>query len=307
MSEFKVKFRGVRGSFPVADKRFMRYGGNTSCVEVNVGGHLIILDAGTGIVSSGDDLMESYISSAIKPHERKPIKATILLSHIHQDHLLGFTFFKPMHVPSTELEVFGSGVQSARLSENLSTLVFGKTFPLDLGDIACKLNINDVSEGYAIIIKPESKPELVPIKDAKPAQDDVFITFYKSFVHPQDGVMIYKISYNGKSLVYATDKECYYGGDKKFIQFAKNCDLLIHDAQYTSEDYLNPHASKQGFGHSTYDMAIEVMKQANAKNLAFFHYDPSYDDEKLNRIKEYYTITYSNVKMPYEGYEYSII
>ncbi len=72
------------------------------------------------------------------------------------------------------------------------------------------------------------------------------ITFYKSYVHPQDGVIIYKISYQGKSLVYATDKECYFGGDKKFVKFAKDCDLLIHDAQYTTEDYLSPYSSKQG-------------------------------------------------------------
>ena len=141
MSEFKVKFRGVRGSFPVANKNFMQYGGNTSCVEVNVGGHLIILDAGTGIVGVGDDLMEQYISSAVNPQDRKPIAATILISHIHQDHLLGLTFFKPMHIPSTDIRIFGSSSPSVDLSQNLSELIFGKTFPLDLGDIACHLDI----------------------------------------------------------------------------------------------------------------------------------------------------------------------
>ena len=133
MSEFKVKFRGVRGSFPVANKNFMQYGGNTSCVEVNVGGHLIILDAGTGIVGIGDDLMEQYISSAVNPQDRKPICATILISHIHQDHLLGLTFFKPMHIPSTDIRIFGSSSPYADLSKNMSELIFGKTFPLDLG------------------------------------------------------------------------------------------------------------------------------------------------------------------------------
>ena len=92
MEDFKVKFRGVRGSFPVANKNFMLYGGNTSCVEVNAGGHLILLDAGSGIVSSGDDLMEKYIASSINPLDRKPICATVLISHIHYDHLLGLTF-----------------------------------------------------------------------------------------------------------------------------------------------------------------------------------------------------------------------
>ena len=303
MGEFKVKFRGVRGSFPVANKKFMQYGGNTSCVEINAGGHLIILDAGTGIVSAGDELMEKYISSAINQQDRIPIKSTILLSHIHQDHLLGLTFFKPMHLASTELEIFGAGNDVSDLSNNLSRLVFGKTFPLDLGDIACKLDIHNLSDECGILLKTNEKPQIITDPKFEPSQNDVWITFYKSYVHPQDGVMIYKITYGGKSVVYATDKECYFGGDKKFVQFAKNCDLLIHDTQYTSEDYLNPSSPKQGYGHSTYDMAIEVMKQTNAKTLACFHYDPGYDDEKLNRIKEYYTTTYPNVKLPYEGYE----
>lgn len=307
MSEFKVKFRGVRGSFPVADKNFLKFGGNTSCVEVNVGGHLIILDAGTGIVSVGDELMEGYIASAVNPDERKPISATVLISHIHQDHLLGLTFFKPLHIKSTKLNIYGSGCPETGLSKNLSELIFGKTFPLDLGDLACALDIQDINDEQAIVIKPEKSPELVNLSDVTVNDEDILITFYKSYVHPQDGVMVYKITYKNKSLVYATDKECYFGGDKKFAKFAKGCDLLIHDSQYTTEDYLNPHSPKQGYGHSTFDMAVEVMKQTCAKNLAFFHYDPGYDDLKLNRIKEHYVSDNKNIYMAYENLELDLI
>ncbi len=306
MSEFKVKFRGVRGSFPVANKNFMQYGGNTSCVEVNVGGHLIILDAGTGIVGVGDDLMEQYISSAVNPQDRKPIAATILISHIHQDHLLGLTFFKPMHIPSTDIRIFGSSSPSVDLSQNLSELIFGKTFPLDLGDIACHLDIKNITEEQRIILKSGEAPILVA-DNYLPEENDVVISFYKSYVHPQDGVMIYKIEYKNKTLVYATDKECYMGGDKKFTKFARNCDLLIHDAQYTTEDYLNPSSPKQGYGHSTYDMAIESMKQSKAKNLVFYHFDPGYDDVKLNRIKEHYSVDNRNVQLAYEGLEFELL
>ena len=306
MADFKLKFRGVRGSFPVADKKFLQYGGNTSCVEVNAGGHTIILDAGTGIVKAGDELMEKYIASALETENRTPVKTTILLSHIHQDHLLGLTFFKPMHLKTAQIDIFGDGSDKSDLKNNLSDLVFGKTFPLDLSDIKCKLNIHNLSENYCIVIHPDSIPELVKKENFAPAEGDVVITFYKSYVHPQDGVMVYKISYNGKSLIYATDKESYLGGDKKFINFSKNCDLLIHDAQYTSEDYLNHHSPKQGFGHSTYEMAIEAMRQSNAKNLVFFHYDPSYDDSKLDKIKELYTSQNKNVYMAYEGFEFNL-
>ena len=307
MSDFKVKFRGVRGSFPVANKKFMRYGGNTSCVEVNVGKHLIILDAGTGIVSVGDELMEKYISSAVNPQERRPISTTILLSHIHQDHLLGLTFFKPMHIKSTKVKIYGPGNEASDLAQNLKTLVFGKTFPLDLGDVAADCEINNLNEDLAIVIKPDEESKLVSRKDFTPEEEDIVITFYKSYVHPQEGVMVYKISYKGASLVYATDKECYFGGDKKFAKFAKNSNLLIHDAQYTTEDYLNPHSPKQGYGHSTYDMALESMKMTSAKNLVFTHFEPSYDDEKLSRIEELYSANNQNVQLAYEGLELNIL
>lgn len=307
MSEFNVKFRGVRGSFPVADRNFLKFGGNTSCVEVNVGGHLIILDAGTGIVGVGNDLMEEHIASSVNPAERKPIYSTILISHIHQDHLLGLTFFKPIHLKSSKIMLFGAATPDSNMKSVLSQLIFGKTFPLDLGDIACNFDIRDIVESQAIIIRPQQKPELVSLNDVEQGEDDILITFYKSYVHPQDGVMVYKISYKGKSLVYATDKECYFGGDKKFAKFAKNCDLLIHDAQYTTEDYLSPYSPKQGFGHSTFDMAVEVMKQAKAKSLVFFHYDPSYDDTKLGRIKEHYTANNKNVHMAYEGLAFDLL
>ncbi len=307
MDGFKVKFRGVRGSFPVANKNFYKFGGNTSCVEVIAGGHLIILDAGTGIVGIGDDLMEEHICSAINPEDRKPVFATLLISHIHQDHLLGLTFFKPLHLKSSKLLIYGAKPQNSTLSQDLSELVFGKTFPLDLGDIACNLEINDIEDTQAILMKPDEKPQLVSLCNVNQGDDDVLITFYKSYVHPQEGVSIYKISYKGKSLVYATDKECYVGGDKKFVKFAKHCDLLIHDAQYTTEDYLNPYSPKQGFGHSTFDMAVEVMKQTEAKNLIFTHYDPSYDDNKLAKIKEHYVTDNKNIYMSYEGFEFELI
>ena len=307
MSEFKVKFRGVRGSFPVADKNFLKFGGNTSCVEVNVGGHLIILDAGTGIVGVGNDLMEKHIASSIDSEQRKPIYSTILVSHVHQDHLLGLTFFKPIHLESSKIMIFGSTTPDSNMKTTLLDLIFGKTFPLDLGDIAGSLDIRDIVDSQAILIKPNKKPELVDAKNVQQDEEDVLITFYKSYVHPQDGVMVYKISYKGKSVVYATDKECYFGGDKKFSKFAKNCDLLIHDAQYTTEDYLSPYSSKQGFGHSTFDMAVEVMKQTKAKKLVFFHYDPSYDDTKLERINEHYTTDNKNAFMAYEGMEFDLL
>ena len=306
--EFKVKFRGVRGSYPCANKKFMQYGGNTSCVEVRVGGHLIILDAGTGLIELGSELLKDHIMSGSHLKERKPIEATMLLSHIHQDHIIGFTFFAPNHIPTTKLNVFGTSNYNEDLADELAQLLFTKTFPIDLGDIAANLNICDIDETECIILRHGSDPIIKRVSEdeVEILPEDVIITSYKSYAHPQEGVVIYKIEYKGKSLVYATDKETYFGGDKKLANFARSCDLLIHDTQYTTEDYLNPHAPKQGFGHSTFDMALECQDYCHAKKVIFFHFDPSYDDDKLNSIAKIYGDLADKADFAYEGLEINI-
>lgn len=310
MGEFKVKFRGVRGSYPLAKKEFLNYGGNTSCVEVHVNGHLILLDAGTGMIDAGNELMQKYIESGVTPKERTPINATVLISHIHQDHILGFTFFKPLHVASSVINVFGNVNYNETLADELATLLFGKSFPVDLGNIAGTLNIRDLSEMEGIILRHGEPPIVKRIEnedDEKVSGDDVLITCYRSYAHPQEGVIIYKIAYKDKTLVYATDKESYKGGDKRLARFARNCSLLIHDSQYTTEDYLNLYLPKQGYGHSTFDMALECQEQVNAEKLVFFHFDPSYDDEKLDLIREQYKYTSDKAILAYEGLEINLL
>lgn len=307
MNDFSLKFRGVRGSYPIADKDFLCYGGNTACVEINVGGHLIILDAGTGMINVGNELMEKYITSGFTNETRTPIRAVVLLSHIHQDHIQGFTFFRPLHLNSTVLNIYGSVCEEENLSDELSNILFGKAFPLDLGDIAGKLNITNINSKTKIILRHGFEP-IISESVENIQSDDVVITCYKSYAHPQDGVMVYKISYKGKSVVYATDKESYLGGDKKLIDFAHNCDILIHDAQYTTEDYLSQLTPKQGYGHSTFDMAIEAQRQSDAAKLVFFHFDPDYDNEKLDRINEHYSNLFADkVVMAKEGLEIEIL
>lgn len=307
MSEFNIKFRGVRGSYPIANKDFLQYGGNTSCVEVNVGGHLIILDAGTGLIDIGKELMEKYISSGITSEERTPINATVLLSHIHQDHTQGFTFFKPLHLKSTTVNVFGHVSDGKSLKDELASMLFGKSFPLDLSDIAGNLNIHNINDGDTIVLRHNCAPFIIQTNEM-PQGDDVLITCHKSYAHPREGVFVYKISYKDKSLVYATDKESYLGGDKKFIEFARNCNLLIHDAQYTTEDYMDLIVPKQGYGHSTFEIAVDTQRLANAEKLVFFHFDPDYNDEKLNGINEHYQNQYGGKAiMAYEGLELDLL
>lgn len=303
--EFKVKFRGVRGSYPLANRNFLKYGGNTSCVEVNVGGHLIIIDAGTGLIELGDELLKEHIASGTGLYDRKPIQATLLLSHIHQDHIQGFTFFKPSHISTTKLNVFGATDYNENLADELAQLLFTKSFPLDLGDIAASLNMYDVSETECIVLDEEGVKvkRIENAEELAPKNNEVIISCYKSYAHPQDGVVVYKIAYKDKTMVYATDKESYIGGDKRLSVFARNCDLLIHDAQYTTDDYLNSFSPKQGYGHSTFDMALDCKKQTGAKKLCFYHFDPSYNDEKLDEIAQHYQGICDTAQLAYEGLE----
>lgn len=307
--EFKVKFRGVRGSYPIAKKEYLEYGGNTPCIEVNVGGQLIILDAGTGLIEIGDDLMQEHIASGASMYDRNPINATLLLSHIHQDHIQGFTFFKPSHLASTTLNVFGTADYSENLADELASLLFTKSFPLDLGDVAANLNIYDIDPHECIVFDNREMciKKIEQESDIKPKGDEVIVSCYKSYAHPREGVIVYKIAYKDKSLVYASDKESYVGGDKKMAMFSRDCDLLIHDAQYTTEDYLSTFAPKQGFGHSTFEMAIETKEQANAKKLAFFHFDPNYNDEKLNEIAVKFQKPEHGIFLAKEGMEVSLL
>ena len=309
-NDFKVKFWGVRGSYPVAQKDYLKYGGNTSCVEVNVGGKRIILDGGTGIIPLGDKIFKEYISSSENVNERTPMNAIVLLSHIHQDHIQGLNFFKPMNALTTQFSLFGYSGFDTSLDEALSELIYGKSFPINLYDVTADLCISDISETEIIILnKDDERPIIKRItntNDVKPQKDEVIISFMKSNSHPNFGVMCIKISYKDKSIVYATDTECYYNGSKKLELFAKDTDLLIHDSQYTTEDYLSSVLPKQGFGHSTFQMAFETATAANAKKLAFFHFDPSYNDEKLTFIENFFKQKNENYFFAKEGLEICI-
>ena len=307
MSNFNIKFRGVRGSYPVSNKNFLKYGGNTSCIEVRIDNRLIILDAGTGIISLGEELMRNYINSGTTLSNRTPINATLLLSHIHQDHILGIPFFSPLHIASSRLNIFGNPSHGEQLEDELSQYLFNKTFPLDAGDIAADVVCYDINDTSYIIIKKNSTTILTNVCDfqnTKTSDDDIIISCYKSFAHPQNGVIIYRIEYKGKSLVYASDKESYVGGDIKLAKFARNCDCLIHDSQYTTEDYQSLYTPKQGFGHSTFDMAMDMQAKTNAKTLVFYHFDPTYSDSKLDRIAE--ELQKENILFGKEGLEISL-
>lgn len=307
MSEFKIKFRGVRGSYPITSSNVMKYGGNTACVEININGSLIILDAGTGIISLGDELMKEFIKSGTDNSNRKQMTATLLLSHFHYDHIQGLSFFKPNYVKSTDINIFGPQSLGNNVKEILDKSMIAPYAPVAFNEMSASFCTNDVHENDAIILhKKYGAPIIVKANDFNPEDypsDIICIRALRSYAHPKDGVLVYRIEYKNKSLVYATDKECYVGGDSRLVNFARNADILIHDAQYTDDDYLSPISPKQGFGHSTPDMAIEIAKISNIKQLILFHIDPSYNDNLVTKTEEAAQKKFPNLMYAYEGLE----
>jgi len=299
-----IRFWGVRGSYPVPGPRTVRVGGNTACVEIQAGPHTIILDAGTGIINLGAELMRRARSNG-----GNSVTATILFSHMHNDHTQGFPFFDPAYVGSSTLHILGPKVFESDLEETLSHAMLPPSFPLALEDLPSLKILRNVNETDIVLIGPGSADvQVLNIfhNEINPSPDLVRVRTYHSYAHPKSGVNIYHISWRGKSVVYATDTEGYVQSDQRLVKFAKDADVLIHDAQYRIEDYTNPTKPKQGWGHSTPDMAIAVAQACNAKELLLFHHEPTYDDATVAEIEESARKIFPNTRTAYEGLEIKV-
>ncbi|MFQ5601918.1 MAG: MBL fold metallo-hydrolase [bacterium] len=298
-----VRFWGVRGSYPVPGQSTIRYGGNTSCIEIRAKNHLIILDAGTGIVELGNELLQKF-------HQQKASSSFIinlLMSHTHHDHLQGLAFFAPAYHPDCVLNIFGPRSFSQDLSQILKATMAPQYSPIELDELNSKMNIQNLTENHILILNDKSENPQIYAQNHLPgfSKNDVAVKLMRSYAHPKIGVFVIKIEVNNKRLVYATDTEGYVGNDARLIEFARDADLLIHDAQYAPEEYMDANLPKQGFGHSTYEMAARVARTANVKNLVLFHHDPSHDDEKIadmeNKTREFFP----NTTAGREGLEYT--
>lgn len=265
--DFTVKFWGVRGSYPTPGADTVKYGGNTSCVEINAGGRTVILDAGTGIIPLGRELVK-----------KQNLELLILFSHLHHDHTQGFPFFVPAYIPKAKLHIYGPGGTAETVKHVLEHNQSSDTFPISLRDMASNKDIQSLRESQVIVWESAQNgyEDGVRVYESSPSPspEAVVIRIHKSYAHP-GSVYHYRIEYQGKSVVYATDTEGYVGLDRKLIQFSRDADVLIHDAQYSDEDYI----SKQGYGHSTATMAGQVAASAETGQLILFHHDPSYADD----------------------------
>ena len=295
--ELRVKFWGVRGSYPTPGAGTVKYGGNTASVEIRAGERTIILDAGTGIIPLGRELAQR--TSA----QKRALEVVLLFSHLHHDHTQGFPFFVPAYMPNARLHIFGPGGTPETLSHVLEHNQSSETFPVSLRDMASSKDIHSVRESQ-VIVWDEAGVRLAE-STVGLSDEVVLIRIHKSYAHP-GGVYVYRITWRGKSVVYATDTEGYVGTDRKLVAFARDADVLIHDAQYLEEHYrggLAGFPSTQGYGHSTVTMACEVAAASEAGQLILFHHDPVYSDEMIAGMEASAKAQFGEAQAAYEGLE----
>jgi phosphoribosyl 1,2-cyclic phosphodiesterase len=277
---FSVTFWGVRGGYPKPGPTTNKFGGNTTCLEVRAGYHLIIIDAGTGIIGLGEKLMAQHQADG------KPVAATILFTHTHHDHTQGFPFFTPSRLGSSIVHIFGPKWLHQDLEAVLARAMLPPVFPVTLDELRSMRVIRNISESDMIVLgEPNAPPQVCNVYREYEACSprEVKVKIMRSYAHPQ-GVFVYRIEMGDRKLVFATDVEGYTGGDRQLIRFAHGADLLIHDAEFTSEEYLDGNPPRQGWGHSTWEMAVEVAQAAEAKELALTHHNAHHDDAFLENI-----------------------
>lgn len=298
--EFKVTFWGVRGSYPAPRKDTLLFGGNTTCLEIGIGSTTIIIDSGTGIIKLGQKLVSEYFMSGSK----KPLKLTILFTHLHHDHTQGLPFFAPLYLGQTMLYLFGPRNFGNELSITLERSMIPPNFPVDFYHSNSVKSTETVKESNIILFDTKDPtPSLINLYHEKATVKDstIVVKIMNEHSHPVNGILMYRIEHSGRSVVFATDVEGYQFGDAKLIQFAQGADLLIHDAQYSREQYSALPTPRQGFGHSIPEMAIEVARKAQVKSLALTHHDPGSSDTFLKRNQSKYRRRFDNLFYAREG------
>jgi ribonuclease BN (tRNA processing enzyme) len=275
----RVKIYGVRGSYPPTNGNGTQYGVNTTCLRIDIGKHVVIIDAGTGIINLGADLISEWKSGS---QEQNLFKLYLFFTHTHIDHLMGFPYFSMIYMPQTELNVITPTQLNYSIEEIFETLMSPAFFPVTLSELPCNFSYQDFAENKVVYFF-EDDFKVVSVKDKPNFKNWVGrISSIRNFTHPKGGVYIYKVENpEGESIVFATDVEGFVGGDQRLIKFAEDAKVLIHDAQYSTVEY----DIFQGFGHSTYKMACDVANKAAVKKLVLSHHDPKHSDDELSELE----------------------
>jgi len=280
----KIKFWGVRGSIPCPGPQTVKYGGNSACIELRFSGtkRLIIIDAGSGIRDLGNYLLANDMKNG-------PLNAELYLSHTHWDHIMGFPFFAPIYVPSTTLKVYGPVTHE---EESLENTVGGQMtyryFPIRRQELAASIEyINlkecevDLGDGISLRTKYLNHPVLC-LGFRFSYKDKVLCTLFDTepfrnlfCTDPSDPSYDKELALEGESV--AKDQNLLVE------QFFRDADLVVHDGQYTRDEY---ESDKVGWGHTDMEYAAAAATRAGVKKLVFIHHDPMRSDQTLDRLSE---------------------
>ncbi|MDK2818761.1 MAG: MBL fold metallo-hydrolase [Spirochaetota bacterium] len=252
----KITFWGVRGTLPTPDLDKMKTGGNTTCVEVRINNNIIIFDAGTGIVNLGRSLLKEF--------EGKQLPTIyIFLTHTHWDHLDGFPFFSVLFCKDVQVKIYGPMGKNRRLEELICTQMDDDFCPISYTKLPAFIDYFEIGE-----------EEIQLPNDIK--------IISKKHIHP-GGAYSYRLEHNNKVFVFNTDIEHYNTRlDQRVVEISQDADLMVHDAQYT-EDQIEDHI---GWGHSTWQQAVEVANLANVKMLGLTHHDLERTDKEINVLEK---------------------
>ncbi len=277
-SDFFIQFWGVRGSVPTPGKDTIRYGGNTSCLEMYISGKHLIFDGGTGLQVLGQSLIEAH-----------PLEAYMFFTHYHWDHIQGFPFFKPVFIPGNRFHIYGSVPPNGEsMKQHFIERVLHPNSPVPLSGMKADITFHELICGEPFYI------------------DDIY--FETGPLNHPNTAMGYRITWQGHSVFYCTDTEHFPDRmDENVLHLARDADVLIYDAMYTDEEYNNPKSPKHGWGHSTWQEAVKIAKTAGVKKLVIFHHEPTHSDQVLDGIGAQVKEAFPNSVMAREGLILDII
>lgn len=277
--QLRLHFWGVRGSHPTPGAATVRTGGNSVCMEVRAGSLRLAFDAGTGLIALGRELLQGAKSGT----------AHVFLSHYHHDHIEGLRFFLPVYEPHWRTVVYGPTLPRARLDTVLARSMAAPFFPVALDELPSRMELRSLRDGSVVRLGHRTGQAVVRMRVSR--------------AHPKLGVALYRIEAAGRTVVYATDIEAARGGFADVVALARGADVLVHDAQYTDEEYRDAARSRVGWGHSTVTMACEAARQAGVKRLLLYHHDPSHDDRTMAQLERFARRLFGETTVAREGLE----